>query len=1594
MKQTKQLILAGLVAGALAWGGSTGRAQPVLTPGVDYTKPNFAYSPPLRKFVDALPGLTSVGSNNLGQYIPIAVANTPYATAAGDPYPGSHYYEIGLVDYFQKMHSDLPGTGTKLRGYVQLVPSTYPGAVPLDTAHGLATNILDPVTGLQLYAADQPRYLGPLIIGVRDVPVRILFRNLLGTGPAGDLFLPVDTTLMGSGNGPLQIGTDPVTGQPLYEQYTQNRATIHLHGGLPPWVSDGTALQWITPAGDPTSYKKGASQENVPDMTVPPDGSMTFYFPNQQSGRLMFYHDHAVGITRFVYAGMAAGYLLVDPAEEDMLAAAGVPGTIGTTTANTDLGHLLPLVIQDKTFVPDNNTLATLDPLWDTNKWGGPGNLWFPHIYMPNQDPTSLSGANPLGRWDYGPWFWPPWPVPAGSTPPVVSHVPEAFMDTPLVNGTAYPYANVQPAKYRLRILNAANDRMLNLQLYVADPAGYAIDATGAPVTPGTGFGTEVAMIAAYPNTNVAFPPLWKTQTPGMIPDVLDSRVGGVPNPTNRGPAMIQIGTEGGLLPNPVLQLNTPVGYEQNKRNIVVLNVNEKTLLLAPAERADIIVDFSKFAGKTVILYNDAPAPVPAQDPRYDFYTGNPDMSATAGVYAQGGPASTLPGMGPNTRTIMQFRVAAGPDSSSPPDDYDPVLLAALQDPAAGLPTIFKTFQPTPIVPESAYNTLGLGARPDTYVRIQSNYVSYIPYGSVSAITAYMQPKCIQELFDPIGRMNATLGVELPFTGAPIQTTIPLGFTDPATEIFNDGELQLWKITHNGVDTHGIHFHLVNVQVVNRVGWDGAIRPPDANELGWKDTVRMNPLEDIIVAMQATTPKVPFGCPQSIRPLSPAIPLGSAIGFEQIDPLTGNPKVVTNSIANLDWEYTWHCHILGHEENDMMRPVILNFPVVIPTAPVLAATLAGTVANLAWTDATPPSNPATYGNPGNEVGFRIEQATVTGGVAGPYSIIATNPANAINYNGATVAAGAGALFRVSAFNPAGSAASNPVFLGPPPVISTTTLPNGEVTVAYSQTVAGSGGLQPYNWSIAAGTLPGGLTLTPATGVLSGTPTTAGTFNFTMQLTDALGTAVTQALSITVVPLPSVATTTLPNGEVTVAYSQTLAVSGGISPYTWTRSAGTLPGGLTLSAAGVISGTPTTVGTFNFTVRVTDAAAKTATRALSITVVAAPSVTTATLPNGIVGTAYSQALAASAGTTPYTWSVSVGVLPGGLALSATGIISGTPTTVGTFNFTVRVTDAAGGTGVKALSITVTGRPPGAPTGLTAVVQGPPLSVALTWVAPAAPDNVQTGFRIERAAGTAGVFALLTTVGSNVTTYSDTTVAANGTYRYRVYATNSAGNSATPAGPVTVTTPPMVTSPPRNVFAASSAISTNLPSVTVTWNDPVGGVPETGFRITRALDAGFTVGVTTFTVAANATTFTDTTVAPSTTYYYWVQEFNQVGYNPGTPTANTTASVKTVAQLTVPAAPSALSAVATRNGGSDRVTLSWTDNANNETSFTVQQALNATFTSGLVSRTVGANTITLQINNLARGTAYYFRIQANNGAGSSAWANATPFPVTTP
>ena len=346
------------------------------------------------------------------------------------------------------------------------------------------------------------------------------------------------------------------------------------------------------------------------------------------------------------------------------------------------------------------------------------------------------------------------------------------------------------------------------------------------------------------------------------------------------------------------------------------------------------------------------------------------------------------------------------------------------------------------------------------------------------------------------------------------------------------------------------------------------------------------------------------------------------------------------------------------------------------------------------------------------------------------------------------------------------------------------LPGGTTGLAYSQSFGATAGTGPYTYSV-TGALPAGLSLSSA-GVLSGTPTAGGTFNFTVNTTDSsTGTGpftASGSYSLTIAaPAIAIAPSTLPHAAFGAAYSQTVTASGGIAPYSYSVTSGTLPQGLSISTAGVLSGAPTEVGTFNIAITATDAAtgtgpftgtqtyalivdqvlpvanAVTATVAANSTAngitlaiaggaadsvgVASPAAhgtatasgttiaytpaagysgtdsftytatnaagtspaatvtVTVTAPTLIVspatgalagatmGTRYSQAVSGSGGTAPYAYAVTLGALPAGLALDATGNISGTPTATGSFGFTVTATDAYGATGSATYSLAV-------------------------------------------------------------------------------------------------------------------------------------------------------------------------------------------------------------------------------------------------------------------------------------------------------------------
>jgi large repetitive protein len=282
------------------------------------------------------------------------------------------------------------------------------------------------------------------------------------------------------------------------------------------------------------------------------------------------------------------------------------------------------------------------------------------------------------------------------------------------------------------------------------------------------------------------------------------------------------------------------------------------------------------------------------------------------------------------------------------------------------------------------------------------------------------------------------------------------------------------------------------------------------------------------------------------------------------------------------------------------------------------------------------------------------------------------------------------------------------------------LPAAAVALPYQATLAAAGGASPYTWSAIAGSLPAGVTL-HSDGKIDGTPTTAGTFTFTAAVTDANGARATRDFSLTVAAGLTITTAPqLPSAVPGAPYSATLAAAGGRPPYTWSISAGSLPAGVTLnSSSGVVSGTPSIVGTYNFTASVTDSASVTAQKAFTLTVAPGLTFTTAAaLPDAIAGTPYSFTLQASGGRTPYSWRITDGALPDGLALNAvSGAIGGTPAITGTFNFTVEVSDATGlkGARVHTLVSSLPGFPTLAVTGVPsslAALQQPTLDVTIS------------------------------------------------------------------------------------------------------------------------------------------------------------------------------------------------------------------------------------------------------------------------------------------
>jgi spore coat protein A, manganese oxidase len=643
--------------------------------------------------------------------------------AAPDPLPapvtGATHYTIGMSEFTDQVHPTLG-------------PTTLWGYHPSVALGG---------------GAQPQKHLGGIIVGQKGAPIQLTFTNNL---PERHI-IPVDTTIEGADLG-------------------DNRAVVHLHGGLVPWTSDGGPHAWFAPNG-----AKGMSYVDVGLNPALAQNQAEYYYPLNHSARFLWYHDHAWGTTRInAYAGVASALLLRD-AFENNLKNQGLPEYIEAG------GRELPIVVQDKVFV--GTDIGQIDPMWRGPS--APGSLWYGHEYD-----TAIFGK--LG------------PTPAGP-PPAVSVVPEFFGDTMLANGTVYPQVGVEARRYRLRILNACNARFLNLQMYVDDgsPNGITLSNMGNPLN--------------APARNAA-----------------------AANPQGKPTSnFLVLGTEGGFLPTPAF---VPNGVPFNG------TAAGGALLLAPAERVDVLFDFSAHAGQSIILYTDAPAPFPMGAPLNDYFPGLTNKNPVNAV--------TPPGFGPNTRVIMRFNVVPATSADAPLSITRGTDLTAGNDP---LP---------------------------------------VPLGSTALPAAVpVRQLTLNEAFDLHGRLAQLLGTDVPVAGG-----YGRAYMDASTENVQARATEVWQIANLSADTHPIHFHLVNAQVISRQAFagyrngvpnlQGAPLPPPPFERGWKDTVRMNPSEVTTLIMRFDLPAVPFNVPLS--------------------PRTGGH------------EFVWHCHILEHEEHDMMRPLVVS----------------------------------------------------------------------------------------------------------------------------------------------------------------------------------------------------------------------------------------------------------------------------------------------------------------------------------------------------------------------------------------------------------------------------------------------------------------------------------------------------------------------------------------------------------------------------------------------------------------------------------------------------------------------------------------------
>lgn len=647
------------------------------------------------------------------------------------PASAPNRYRVGVYQFKSKAHSQMPAT-------------TVWGYRPL----GFVPSLTRP----------EATWLAPTFAVPRGTPTKVEWINKLNGVPHP---LPVDPSFMYADpmhDAPPMGSSYPVNAAGLTTfNYSLNTVPIvtHLHGGEVPPCADGGPFGWYTP-GFAQTGPEWANMGDV-DPAFSPTGKHNVYpYPNSQLPATIWFHDHAMGLTRQnVYMGLAGGYVIYDTALEPGFNAAvpgsGVPSILDTVLHPTYVDKFgqpfdIPLVIQDRMF-------------------DAKGQLWYP----------GLQAVNPTVH--------PYW-------------VPEFFGDTICVNGKVWPKLNVEPRKYRFRLLNGSNARFYNLMTKVGSPAGTA------------------------------------------------------------GPSLTVIASDQGYLTAPTTVPNLTFG---------------------PGERFEVVVDFSAFAGQSLFLVNDAPSPWPGGDP-----------------------------VDPNTTgQIMMFQVDA----------------AAVVD--------------TTVIPATLNPVLGT------------------TFPSVTAAPIVTRQLTLNEIQGP---------------GGPFQVVVNYSAIElPTTETPKLGTTEIWRLVNMTVDGHPMHFHGSSVQIKSRQPFLHETDPSLPGYVGsydqaWAQAFGLG--NDPITGFPIT-PLDPVGPPASVNtaltPAGYAYP-GTTVAADGSTLVGGNPDVtpfltgvatgpapdemgwkdtikmlpgeVTEIIvriapndnspafpytASAPLGYVYHCHILEHEENDMMR---------------------------------------------------------------------------------------------------------------------------------------------------------------------------------------------------------------------------------------------------------------------------------------------------------------------------------------------------------------------------------------------------------------------------------------------------------------------------------------------------------------------------------------------------------------------------------------------------------------------------------------------------------------------------------------------------